>query len=139
MLSSKLNAVLIGALALVFSDACSGQTFSCPDKIDTSEALAGAHPSWKTFNDAQPHYFTRISLTSGAPDQKAVLVPDISTKKLIGWTLTANQEYWVVCHYLSSGILLSQSIPAKNISQCSVQLKSVGTKATQQATDLICK
>jgi hypothetical protein len=138
MLSNKLHAVFLYALIMSASGTCAAQIFSCPEKIESPATSAGNYPGWKAFSSARPQYFDRISLTSGSPDQEASLVPDVDNKKLVGWNLSAGEEYWMVCHYLSSNVSLAQRLPA-NVKQCSVKLKSVGTKAMQDENALNCK
>ncbi len=135
---TSLTRPLLAIIALSFSGICFAQTFSCPDKTESSSALVDDYPEWKAFADTRPHQFNRISLTAGPPEQEAFLVPDTSTKMQIGWNLNAGQQYWAVCHYLSSSIRLVQQLPA-NLKQCSVRFIPVGGKATQQDHRLVCK
>lgn len=138
MLSNKLHAVFLSAVVMSASGACAAQTFSCPEKIESPATPVGNYPGWKAFSSTRPQYFDRISLTSGSPDQEASLVPDVDNKKLVSWNLSAGEEYWVVCNYLSSNVSLAQRLPA-NLKQCSVKLKLVGAKAMQDENTLICK
>ena len=132
------NRLEILFLATFFAGACSAQVFSCPEQIKTPASLIDDYPGWKSFTSSQPQYFEQISLTAGSPDQDTTLVPDMDTSKQVGWTISAGEEYWMVCNYLSSNVRLAQRLPA-GVKQCSVKRKLVGTKATQQANTLTCK
>lgn len=133
LLNSWTALVLSASLACT----CSAQTFVCPEQINTSDSLLNNHPGWQPFRSSQQQYFEQISITSGPPDQEATLVPDVITNKQLGWTSSAGEELWMVCHYLSSNIRLAQPLPV-GIRHCVVKLKPVGTKAVQQTNALTC-
>lgn len=136
--SMSLNRLAAIVFMASFASVCSAQTIFCPEQIKTPSPSFEDYPGWKTFTSSQPQYFEQISITSGSPDQEATLVPDIDTKKQVGWTISEGEEFWVVCHYLSSNIRLAQRLPS-GIRQCTVKLKSVGTKSVQQTNELTCK
>jgi hypothetical protein len=125
-------------LAIFHIDISLAQTFTCPEKIETPPVLIENHPGWKSFANPQPQYFDQISLTSGLPDQNATLVPDIDSPRRIEWSLSPGEEYWLVCNYLASNVSLARRLPV-NVQRCFVKRKRIGTKATQEDPDLICK
>lgn len=139
LLNKPLSIKKLGILSLLcFSGASVGQTLSCPEEITIHASLKQQYPGWQQFNELSSSYFSSLSLTSGPPDQHATLVPDVTTTTKVTWGLAAGQEYWVVCHYLSSGVGLVQKIPVGS-KQCWEEVKKVGTKATQPDNKLICE
>lgn len=124
-------------LIVFFCNSSVAQTLSCPTKIAITASLTEKHPGWQTFEKSSPHYFDRLSLTAGPPDENATLVPDVSDDAKMGWDLAADHEYWLNCHYLASSIRLAQKIPA-GVKQCSVTFKKVGSKAMQSKADVVC-
>jgi hypothetical protein len=139
LLNKSFSIKKLGILSLLcFSGVSVSQTLSCPEEITIHASLKQQYPSWQQFNELSPHYFSSLSLTSGPPDQNATLVPDVTTTTKIVWNLAAGEEYWIVCHYLSSGVGLTQKIPASS-KRCWEEVKKVGTKASQPDNKLICE
>jgi hypothetical protein len=135
MLSNKVGAFVF---LTCFFFSCTAQTISCPEQIKTNSTLLDKNPEWEAVGISYPQYFEQISLTSGHPDEQATLVPDIENKKHIGWSLSAGEEVWMVCNYLSSNVRLAKRLPVA-VRRCFVKLKPVGTKAVRQDNELICK
>ena len=130
---------LLAALSLASTVASAAEnTLTCPEKIAAVSTLANPPPGWKTTTDARPNPFSRISMTSGPPEEEAFLAPDSDTKTAMTWQVPAKQQYWVVCHYHHSSLRLTQQIPA-NAKQCTLQIKSAGSKATQHDNKLVCQ
>jgi hypothetical protein len=135
MLSNKFGAFIFFGC---FYCSCFAQTISCPKQIKTNSTLIEKSSEWEAVGISHPQYFEQISLTSGHPDQQATLVPDIETKKHIGWNISADEEVWMVCSYMSSNVRLAQRLPV-TVRRCFVQLKPVGTRAMRQDHELNCK
>ena len=113
------------------------QGFSCPSQITAPPALAASYPGWTAWASPRPVHFDQIAITSGHPDDEATLVPDIETKKQVGWRLQQGREHWAVCRYDDSNMRLIQLLP-QGLRQCVVTLKPVGRRAVQQMPDLRC-
>lgn len=124
--------------AFIASGIAGAQTLACPEKIETSSTLASAVPEWKTSVDPRPNPYSRLSMTSGPPEEEAYLVPDSNTKSQMTWIVPAGQQYWAVCHYLNSNIRLVQQVPA-GARQCTLLSKPIGAKATYPDNKLVCK
>jgi hypothetical protein len=139
LLNKSFSPKKLGILSLLcFSGISVAQTLLCPEEITIHASLKQQYPGWQQFNELSPNYFSNLSLASGSPDQNATLVPDVTTTTEIAWNLAAEQEYWVVCHYLSSGVGLTQKIPASS-KRCRQEVKKVGAKATQPDNKLVCE
>lgn len=124
--------------AFIASGIAGAQTLTCPEKIETSSTLASTAPEWTASVDTRPNPYSRLSVTSGRPEEEAYLVPDSNTKSQMTWIVPAGQQYWAVCHYLNSNIRLVQQVPP-GVGQCTLRSRPIGAKATYPDNKLVCK
>jgi len=85
----------------------------CPDRISTTQSLAGAIAGWTAEDGATPTILASVTFFDGPPKQLASLVPDESHSQSATWQLVSNHgQYWLACGYSGTRITLARALPA---------------------------
>jgi hypothetical protein len=106
------------ALLTLWPGATLATNLGCPQPIRISEQLAEPAPdTWSAATDTSARYLEGVSFFDGRPEKQASLAPTRDAKsgrhRVAIWTFgESGVPVWIVCRYLSSGIMLQKPLPA---------------------------
>ena len=118
--------VLVTTLVLFSSAFClAADSITCPEAINTRQALIASVPGWTPMLDDTPHGLSGVTFYDGPPSEKASLVYDQIThgksEQIATWRFVppTGRPIWMACSYAGTGIELTKTLPPKTTS-CSV-------------------
>jgi hypothetical protein len=117
--------------------------FKCPRRIRTQQVLYGPADDWRQSTEKpqvagspgdveySEHNLDFVTFSTGVPEDRAVLRPDLEVKAKHGkwstsWKFEDSREIWFACHYRATTVMLSRQLPP-DVKTCTAEyMKNVG-------------